>query len=46
MDHKLGIDIVRDLSNDDQGRCYDFLGVERWEGAEEFGGTIVEVRSL
>ena len=46
MDHKLGIDIVRDLPNDDQGRCYDFLGVEGWEGAEEFGGAIVEVRSM
>lgn len=46
MDHKLGIDVVRDLPNDDQGRCYDFLGVEGWEGAEEFGGAVVEVRSV
>jgi hypothetical protein len=46
MDHKLGINVVRDLPNDDQGRCYDFLGVEGWEGAEEFGGAIIEVRSI
>lgn len=46
MDHKLGIDVVRDLPDDDQGRCNDFLGVESWEGAEEFSGAIVEVRSI
>jgi len=46
MDHKFGIDVVRDLPNDDQGRCYDFLGIEGWEGAEEFSGAIVEVRSI
>jgi hypothetical protein len=46
MDHKLGIDVVWDLSNDDQGRCYDFLGVEGWEGAEEFGGAVIKVRSI
>jgi hypothetical protein len=46
MDHKLGIDVIRDLPNDDQSRCYDFLGVEGWEGAEEFGGAVVEVRSI
>jgi hypothetical protein len=46
MDHKLGIDVVRDLPNDDQGRCYDSLGVEGWEGAEDFGGAIIEVRSI
>ena len=42
MDHNLGIDIVRDLPDDDQGHFYDFLGVESWEGAEEFSGAIVE----
>jgi hypothetical protein len=41
MDYKLSIDVVWDLPNDDQGRCYDFLGVEGWEGAEEFGGAVV-----
>jgi hypothetical protein len=46
MDHKLGIDVVRDLPNDDQGRCYDSLGVKGWEGAEDFGGAIIEVRSI
>jgi hypothetical protein len=46
MNHKLGIDVVRDLPNDDQSRCYDFLSVEGWEGAEEFCGAIVEVRSV
>jgi len=46
MYHKLGINIVRDFPDDDQGRCYDSLGVKGREGAEEFSWTIVEVRSI
>ena len=42
VDHKLGIDVVWDLPNDDQGRCYNFLGVEGWEGAQKFGRAIGE----
>ena len=41
MDHELGIDVVRDLPYNDQGRCDDLLRVKGWEGAQELGGTVV-----
>ena len=41
--HNLGVDIVGDHLDDGECRPLDLVGLECWEGAEEFVGTGREV---